>query len=39
LAFVLVFFGLVLLLIVAAITMIAQPPERWVKWFTEKDKK
>lgn len=37
--FALIFFGFVLIIIVIAITVIAQPPEKLVRWLTGKDKK
>jgi hypothetical protein len=35
--FALIFFGFVLIIIVIAITLIAQPPEKLVKWLTGKN--
>jgi hypothetical protein len=34
--FALILFAIVILIIVVAITAIAQPPEKWVRWFTGK---
>lgn len=34
----LVVFFVMILVIIVAVTAIAQPPERWARWFTGKDK-
>jgi len=32
-------FGVIILLVIAGITAIAQPPNRWVEWFSGRRKK
>ena len=32
-------FAVVILVLIVAVTAIAQPPEKWVRWFTSKDDK